>query len=41
MEYDRTIKLTASIDRLLRANLANLPTPLEEAPRLSEALGGP
>jgi D-cysteine desulfhydrase family pyridoxal phosphate-dependent enzyme len=41
MEYDRAAKLKASIDRLPRANLANLPTPLEEAPRLSEALGGP
>lgn len=41
MEYDRAAELKASIDRLPRANLANLPTPLEEAPRLSEALGGP
>jgi D-cysteine desulfhydrase family pyridoxal phosphate-dependent enzyme len=41
MEYDRAEELKVSIDRLPRANLANLPTPFEEAPRLSEALGGP
>lgn len=41
MEYHRATELKASIDRLPRANLAKLPTPLEEAPRLSEALGGP
>jgi len=41
MGADRTAKLKALIDRLPRVNLARLPTPLEEAPRLSEALGGP
>jgi len=40
MGADRTAELKALIDRLPRANLARLPTPLEEAPRLSEALGG-
>ena len=30
-----------SIRKLPRVKLANLPTPLEEAPRLSETLGGP
>src|SRR5207249_3724703 len=32
--------LRAAIDRLPRLNLAQLPTPLEECPRLGEALGG-
>jgi len=41
MAVDSTAELKALIDRLPRANLAKLPTPLEEAPRLSEALGGP
>ena len=41
MGADSTAELKALIDRLPRANLAKLPTPLEEAPRLSEALGGP
>jgi D-cysteine desulfhydrase family pyridoxal phosphate-dependent enzyme len=40
MGADSTAELKALIDRLPRANLAKLPTPLEEAPRLSEALGG-
>jgi 1-aminocyclopropane-1-carboxylate deaminase/D-cysteine desulfhydrase-like pyridoxal-dependent ACC family enzyme len=31
----------AAVDRLPRVRLAHLPTPLEEAPRLSAALGGP
>ena len=33
--------LRAAIDRLPRAMLGNFPTPLDGAPRLSEALGGP
>lgn len=33
--------LTARLARLPRAALANLPTPLEQAPRLAKALGGP
>src|SRR5438128_106743 len=33
--------LRAAIERLPRVRLAQLPTPLEECPRLSEALGGP
>jgi len=41
MGADSTAELKALIDRLPRVNLAKLPTPLEEAPRLSEALGGP
>lgn len=41
MRDDRAVELKALIDRLPRVNLAKLPTPLEEAPRLSEALGGP
>lgn len=41
MRDGRAAELKALIDRLPRANLAKLPTPLEEAPRLSEALGGP
>jgi D-cysteine desulfhydrase family pyridoxal phosphate-dependent enzyme len=41
MGDDSTAELKALIDRLPRANLAKLPTPLEEAPRLSKALGGP
>jgi D-cysteine desulfhydrase family pyridoxal phosphate-dependent enzyme len=41
MKGTRAAELEDLIDRLPRANLANLPTPLEEAPRLSEALGGP
>ncbi|MBW2003896.1 MAG: D-cysteine desulfhydrase family protein [Deltaproteobacteria bacterium] len=41
MAVDSTAELKALIDRLPRANLAKLPTPLEEAPRLSKALGGP
>jgi len=40
MKGTRAAELEDLIDRLPRANLANLPTPLEEAPRLSEALGG-
>lgn len=34
-------ELRAATARLPRVRLAHLPTPLEEAPRLSEALGGP
>jgi len=34
-------QLRAAIDRLPRASLGVFPTPLEDAPRLSEALGGP
>ena len=34
-------ELQARIDRLPRVPLAHLPTPLEELPRLSSALGGP
>jgi len=34
-------KLVDSISRLPRIKLAHLPTPLEEVPRLSRALGGP
>jgi 1-aminocyclopropane-1-carboxylate deaminase/D-cysteine desulfhydrase-like pyridoxal-dependent ACC family enzyme len=41
MKGNRAAELEALIDRLPRADLANLPTPLEEAPRLSEVLGGP
>ena len=41
MRDDRAVELKALIDRLPRVNLAKLPTPLEEAPRLSEALAGP
>jgi len=41
MEADSTTELKVLIGRLPRVNLAKLPTPLEEAPRLSEALGGP
>ena len=41
MRDDRVVELKALIDRLPRVHLAKLPTPLEEAPRLSEALGGP
>jgi D-cysteine desulfhydrase family pyridoxal phosphate-dependent enzyme len=40
MGADSTAELKVLIDRLPRVNLAKLPTPLEEAPRLSEALGG-
>ena len=40
MGADRAAELKVLIDRLPRVNLAKLPTPLEEAPRLSEALGG-
>jgi len=38
---ERRKKLTAAISRLPRVKLAHLPTPLEEVPRLSQALGGP
>jgi 1-aminocyclopropane-1-carboxylate deaminase/D-cysteine desulfhydrase-like pyridoxal-dependent ACC family enzyme len=41
MSNDMAAELKALIDRLPRVNLAKLPTPLEEAPRLSEALGPP
>jgi 1-aminocyclopropane-1-carboxylate deaminase/D-cysteine desulfhydrase-like pyridoxal-dependent ACC family enzyme len=44
MPYDTQFpkeEVKASIDRLPRVRLANLPTPLQEAPHLSEALGGP
>lgn len=34
------IELRAAIDRLPRATLGTFPTPLEDAPRLSKALGG-
>lgn len=34
-------KLQEAISKLPRVRLANLPTPLEECPRLSRALGGP
>ncbi|MER3405369.1 MAG: hypothetical protein C4289_09615, partial [Chloroflexota bacterium] len=33
--------LQARLDRLPRVRLAHLPTPLDEAPNLSRALGGP
>jgi D-cysteine desulfhydrase family pyridoxal phosphate-dependent enzyme len=33
--------LRAAIDRLPRIQLAQLPTPLDECPRLTEAIGGP
>lgn len=33
--------LMSTLSRLPRVSLATLPTPLEEAPRLSDALGGP
>ena len=33
--------IRAALERLPRVPLAQLPTPLEECPRLSEALGGP
>ena len=33
--------LAQALDRLPRVRLANLPTPLQEAPRLRDALGGP
>lgn len=36
-----TSNLQRRIDGLPRVRLANLPTPLEEMPRLSDALGGP
>ncbi len=36
-----TAELRATVDRLPRAPLAHLPTPLEELPRFSAALGGP
>jgi len=35
------MKLEAKIEGLPRIRLANLPTPLQEMPRLSKALGGP
>ena len=35
-----TIELQERAARLLRVSLAKLPTPLQECPRLSEALGG-
>jgi D-cysteine desulfhydrase family pyridoxal phosphate-dependent enzyme len=41
MGDDSKAELKVLIDRLPRVNLAKLPTPLEEAPRLSKALGGP
>jgi len=41
MRDDKAVELKALIDRLPRVNLAKLPTPLEEAPRLSQALAGP
>jgi 1-aminocyclopropane-1-carboxylate deaminase/D-cysteine desulfhydrase-like pyridoxal-dependent ACC family enzyme len=34
-------ELQAKIDKLPRMNIAHLPTPLEEMPRLTERLGGP
>ena len=34
-------KLQEAISKLPRVRLAKLPTPLEECPRLSKALGGP
>jgi D-cysteine desulfhydrase family pyridoxal phosphate-dependent enzyme len=34
-------QLTWRLERLPRVALANLPTPLDDAPRLTEALGGP
>ena len=37
----RKEELKAAISKLPHVPLANLPTPLQEAPRLSEALGGP
>ena len=43
MEKNQAIKakLQEAILKLPRVRLANLPTPLEECPRLSKALGGP
>jgi 1-aminocyclopropane-1-carboxylate deaminase/D-cysteine desulfhydrase-like pyridoxal-dependent ACC family enzyme len=35
------VELSKRLDQLPRRRLANLPTPLQETPRLSEALGGP
>jgi L-cysteate sulfo-lyase len=35
------LEVETKIERLPRVKLANLPTPLEEMPRLSRALGGP
>ena len=40
-EMERRSALEAAIARLPRVHLAALPTPLEECPRLSMALGGP
>ena len=41
MSRERTEELCVAISKLPRVRLANLPTPLQEAPRLSKALGGP
>jgi len=38
---ERREELRVAISKLPRVHLANLPTPLQEAPRLSRALGGP
>jgi D-cysteine desulfhydrase family pyridoxal phosphate-dependent enzyme len=38
---ERTRHLKERVERLPRVSLAQLPTPLHEAPRLSRALGGP
>ncbi len=40
-EKEKTQKLRECIEKLPRVYLAHLPTPLEETPRLSEALKGP
>lgn len=43
MSFDNAARkqLVSCIDRIPRVRLANLPTPLEDAPRLSAALSGP
>jgi len=41
MQEKRKEMLREAIDRIPRVHLAYLPTPLEEMPRLSKALGGP
>jgi len=40
-EKEKAQKLQERIEKLPRVHLAHLPTPLEEAPRLSETLKGP
>ncbi len=41
IESQRIAALTEALDRLPRQRLATLPTPLQDAPRLRMALGGP